>query len=136
MPAPSRLPGVMTGAWRVARRAALDPRTVGVLRAGPRAAAFLSRASARTAAAGGDDTIVPVRTTPALAVQVLVDELMIAAFRHPRLLPRPGDFEVAATDLADAAAFIEANGWSADPSAYHEAPPPPDSVVRRLGQVP
>ena len=136
IPAPERVSGVVTGAWRVARRAALDPRTVGVLRAGPRAAAFLSRASARTAAAGSDDTIVPVRATPALAVQVLVDELMIAAFRHPRLLPRPGDYAVAAADLAEAAAIVEDHGWSSDPAAYHHAPPPPDSVVRRVGQLP
>ena len=136
IPASERVSGVVTGAWRAARRAALDPRTVGVLRAGPRAAAFLSRASARTAAAASDDTIVPVRTTPALAVQVLVDELMIAAFRHPRLLPRAGDYDVAAADLATAAAYLDAQGWSADPAGYHRVPPPPDSVVRRLGQVP
>lgn len=134
--APSRLSGVMTGAWRAAHRAATDPRTVGVLRAGPRAAAFLSRASARTAAAGGDDTIVPVRATPALAVQVLVDELVVAAFRHPRLLPKEGDYAMAAADVAEAARIFEANGWLADPTRYHRTPPPPDSAVRRVGQFP
>lgn len=134
--APSGLPGVVNGAWRAARRAALDPRTVGVLQAGPRAAAFLSHAAARSASAADDDTVVPVRPTPGLAAQVLLDEIMIAAFRHPRLLPRGDDYAVAAADLTEAVDALGAGGWLADPGAYHGRPPAPEVTVRRGGQVP
>ena len=136
VPAASGLSGVVSGAWRVARRTALDPRAVGVLRAGPRAAAFLSRASARSAGAAEDDTIVPVRATPGLAAQVLLDELMIAAFRHPRLLPRGDDYAMAAADLTAAADVLDRGGWLDDPAGYHRAPPVPSVTVLRRGQVP
>ena len=136
VPAPSGLSDMVNGAWRAARRAARDPRASGILRAGPRAAAFLSRASARTARADSDDTVVPVRPTPGLAAQVLLDEIMIAAFRHPRLLPRGDDFAVAAADLAEAVTVLEAGGWLADPASYHPRPDVPDVTVRRRGSVP
>lgn len=135
-PAPAGWSGMVNGAWRAARRAAFDPRTVGVLRAGPRAAAFLSRASARSAGAADDDTIVPVRATPGLAAQVLLDELMIAAFRHPRLLPRGDDYAVAAADLEAAADVLAAGGFIDEPATYHRRPPLPAVTVRRSGQVP
>lgn len=133
---PSRIPGVMGSAWRAALRVAGDPRTMGVLQAAPRTAAFLSHANARTAAGEDDDTIVPVRPSPALAAQVLLDEVMIAAFRHPRLLPRGDDYAKAAADLLATRAALEAGGWLADPAAYHGHPLAPDLVVRRSAQVP
>lgn len=123
-------------AWRAARRVAGDPRTIGVLQAAPRTAAFLSRASARSSGADQDDTIVPVRPSPRLAAQVLLDEVMIAAFRHPRLLPRQGDFARAAADLSATRDVLEGGGWLEDPASYHGAPPAPDLVVHRDGQVP
>ncbi|HAM03563.1 MAG TPA: alpha/beta hydrolase [Acidimicrobiaceae bacterium] len=133
---PSRIPGVMGSAWRAALRVAGDPRTMGVLQAAPRTAAFLTHANARTAAADVDDTVVPVRPSPALAAQVLLDEVMIAAFRHPRLIPRGDDYAKAAADLLSTRAALEAGGWLADPAAYHGRPPAPDLVVRRPAQVP
>jgi len=107
-----------------------------MLRAGPRAAAFLSRANTRSAGAAGDDTIVPVRTTPRLAAQVLLDEVMIAAFRHPRLLPHGNDYANAATEIAELRAMCEDRGWSADPLSYHATPAPPDLVVTRRAHLP
>ena len=133
---PSRVPGFVSSVWRVARQVASDPRPIGILQAAPRTAAFLSRASARTAAGARDETVVPVRASPGLAAQVLLDEVMIAAFRHPRLLPRDEDYEAAARDLADAQAVLTAGGWLADPGSYHGTPPAPDLVVHRHGQVP
>jgi pimeloyl-ACP methyl ester carboxylesterase len=133
---PQRVPGLVGSAWRAARRWAGDPRTVGVLQAAPRTAAFLSRARARSAEAAHDDAIVPVRPSPALAAQVLLDEIMIAAFRHPRLLPRPGDYARAAADLSATRAGLEHGGWLAEPAAYHGAPPAPELVVRRRLSVP
>ncbi|MHB8328280.1 MAG: alpha/beta hydrolase family protein [Acidimicrobiales bacterium] len=134
--APSGLSNVINGAWRVARSIVLDPRAVGVVQAGPRAAAFLSRANARTAGAGTDDTIVPVRPTARLAAQVLLDEVVIAAFRDPRLLPNEGDYIQAATDVALARDMFSARGWLGDPAAYHRSPPAPDLVVTRAGHLP
>ncbi|MHB8438429.1 MAG: alpha/beta hydrolase family protein [Acidimicrobiales bacterium] len=133
---PSGMSGVVTGALRTARRVALDPRTMGVLRAGPKAVAFLSHATARSAGAALDDTIVPVRATPKLAAQVLLDEVMIAAFRHPRLLPRSADFARAAADMARAREMFAKQGWLDDPVAYHDNPPAPELVVSRRVNVP
>lgn len=123
-------------AWRVARRVAGDPRTIGVLQAGPRTAAFLSRASVRSAGADQDDTIVPVRPSPRLAAQVLLDEVMIAALRHPRLLPRDEDYATAAGDLVATREEFDANGWLDDPVGYHGVPPSPQLVVHRRAQAP
>ena len=75
--------GVLTGAARVVR----DPRIAGMLRAGPRVMDFLVRSHRRTTRIDGDDSIVAVRPTPALAAQAYVDELLIAALRHPDLYP-------------------------------------------------
>src|ERR1700722_6270682 len=74
--------------YRGARGAALDPRTVGVLRAFPRAAVFLTQANRRTVNRAEDDTVIPVRPSAGLAAQVFLDEFGIAMFRPPRLLPR------------------------------------------------
>jgi hypothetical protein len=118
------------------RRAVLDPRALGVLRAVPKAAAFLSRAQARTAGAAGDTRVVPVRTTPGLAAQVLLDEVVIAAFRHPRLLPRGNDYATAAADVAAEQELLAERGWLAHPAGYHRTPPVPDLMVHRSGAVP
>ncbi|MHB8680942.1 MAG: alpha/beta hydrolase family protein [Acidimicrobiales bacterium] len=134
--APTGFAGVVNGAWRTARRVAMDPRAVGVLRAAPRAVAFLSHASARTAGGTGDDTIVPVRPSPGLAAQVWLDEVMIAAFRHPRLLPHGDDYARAAADVAAMRAALEARGCLDDPGSYHRSPAVPDLVVQRSGQLP
>ena len=129
------LPGVVGGAWRTARRVATDPRTLGVLQSGPRAAAFLSHAAARTARIS-DDTIIPVRATAALAAQVWLDELMIAAFRHPRLIPDDRAFAQAAADVSDAHDLMAERGWLADPATYHRKPDAPETVVLRRRSVP
>ncbi len=121
--------------YRGARIAALDPRTLGILRAVPRAAGFLTQANRRSALAAQDDTVIPVRTTPGLAAQVLLDEVLIAMFRHPRLLPRNRDFPPAAADVAAAHAMFAERGWLEDPSSYHETPEAPDEVVRFRRQV-
>ncbi|HZU80924.1 MAG TPA: alpha/beta hydrolase, partial [Acidimicrobiales bacterium] len=134
--APPGLTNLVNGTWRAARRVAFDPRALGVLRAGPRAAAFLSRARTRTATSVGDATVVPVHTSPGLAAQVLLDEVMIAAFRHPRLLPHGDDYASAGADVARARDVLSTQGWLAAPRSYHRTPPPPDLTVRREGRVP
>ncbi len=130
-------PGVANRLYRTARGAASDPRALGVLRAIPRTAVFLTQANRRTgaAAATGDDTVIPVRPTAGLAAQVLLDELVIAMFRHPRLLPKEEDYAVAAADVAKAATLFEARGWMDNPSSYHRQPPVPSDVKRVRHQV-
>jgi len=118
-----------------ARGAALDPRTLGALQALPRAAVFLRRANVRTTANAGDDTVVPVRTTFGLAAQVFLDELMIAMFRHPRLIPDDDAIAFAVADLAAAQGLFAERGWLDDPAAYHRTPPEPSGVTSRVRPV-
>ena len=132
---PSGISGAAGSVWRAARRVTNDPRTVGVMRAGPRAVAFLSRANARTAGAGADDTIIPVHTSPGLAAQVLLDEVLIAAFRNPRLLPQGDDYAQAAADINFAHRQFGDQGWLNNPASYHRTPPAPESVSIVAGKV-
>ncbi len=96
-----------------ARRAAGDPRLTGVLRAAPSVAYFIARSRARSAEAALDDTVVPVRTTPVLALQAYLDEVLIAVLRHPELLPKESDCTSAAADSCDCGPCSHARvGWS------------------------
>jgi len=117
-------PKIVSGALGVAR----DPRTAGVVQAGPRVGMFLARSLHRTARLGGDDSIIRVRPTPALALQAYVDELLIALFHHPDLVPELEDFAPAAADLALARDLFRAKGWLEDPAGYHRDPPVPEDV--------
>lgn len=120
--------GLATALARGGAAVARDHRTLGVLRAGPRVAGFMANARRRTGAAADDDTIVPVRASPALAAQAYLDEVLIAAFRHPGLLPTDADYQPAADDLEEARALFAGRGYLDDPAAYHGAPPCPDDV--------
>lgn len=111
-----------------AARAIRDPRIAGVLRAGPRVVDFLVRSHRRTAGIAADDSIVAVRPTPALAAQAYLDEVLIAALRHPDLLPKEDDYAPAAAELQAARELFEARGWIDHPASYHRDPPPPDDV--------
>ncbi len=105
-----------------------DPRVIGVLRAAPRVGQFLARSSRRTSSAGQDESIVPVRPTPALAIQAYIDEVLIAVFRHPDLLPSSDDYALAASDLAATQALFSASGWLDHPTEYHRSPQAPEDV--------
>lgn len=107
---------------------ARDPRLAGVLRAGPRVGLFLTRCAARNSRVPGDHTLVPVVPTPALAFEAYLDELLIALFHHPDLIPAPDDFAPAAADLARARALFSARGWLDEPAGYHRDPPVPEDV--------
>ncbi len=109
---------------------------MGVLRAGPRVGLFLGRSRRRTTRGGHDDTIVPVRPTPGLAVQAYLDEVLIALFRHPDLLPNSDDYASAAADLAQSQALLSARGWRERPVDYHRAPEAPTDVRGRHGRTP
>ena len=111
-----------------ARRAAADPRLTGVLRAGPSVASFIARSRVRSAGAAHDDTVVPVRTTPGLALQAYLDEVLVAVLRHPELLPKESDCASAAADIERLRDLFAREGWLDRPAAYHRDPPPPDDL--------
>ena len=117
-------------------RAIRDPRVAGVLRAGPRVVDFLARGRRRTAGIAVDDSIVAVRPTLALAAQAYLDEVLIAALRHPDLLPKEDDYAPAAADLVAARELFAARGWIDHPAGYHRDPPPPEDVRAEHEHVP
>lgn len=90
----------------------------------------MTQANRRTTARAQDDTVIPVRPTAGLAAQVFLDELVIAMFRHPRLLPREEDFHLAARDIEAARSLFVTKGWLDDPGSYHRQPPIPSDVER------
>ncbi len=96
---------------------------------------FLVRSHRRTSRVDTDDSIVAVRPTPALAAQAYLDEVLIAALRHPDLLPREADYAPAAADLQAARELFEARGWIDHPARYHRDPPAPDDVHVRHERV-
>jgi len=146
-PLPSGLPSVLPAAvgalapvgrlaaraYRGARQVAGDPRVSGMLRAAPSVAVFLARSRERTAVAAHDDTVVPVRATPGLALHAYLDELLVAMFRHPELLPKEHDYAPAASDLEELRAMFSWRGWIDQPARYHRDPPPPDDLETRHG---
>ncbi|MGA2933203.1 MAG: alpha/beta hydrolase family protein [Acidimicrobiales bacterium] len=119
---------LFTGFIAGVARAIRDPRIAGVLRAGPRVVDFLIRSHRRTAGIADDDSIVKVRPTPALAAQAYLDEVLIAALRHPDLLPKEEDYVPAAADLTIAREIFAVRGWIDHPATYHRDPPAPDNV--------
>src|SRR5579863_7533609 len=125
------LAAVNAGVLRLAR----DPRTTGVLGAGPRVGRFLYE-SARSG--HGLDTDVgdsPFRPTARMAAEALIDEVLISLFHHPDLVPRDEDFGPAAADLAAARTLFAERGWLDQPETYHHDPPAPTDVRVRHGKV-
>jgi hypothetical protein len=110
-----------------ARRFVSDPRTVGVVQAGPRAAAFVARDWARRRR--GEEPSLGVGAAVGLAAQVLLDEVVISALRNPRLFPAEDDYDAAAADVEAALALWADNGWLDEPEAYHVDPGTPSSTV-------
>src|SRR5438270_2237663 len=106
---------------RTARNVITDPRTLGVARAAPRTAAFLAKS---WAAEGGVN-----RPTVGFAAQVLLDEVIIAAMKDPRLLPHREDYLRAGADMAAAHDLWSERGWLDKPEGYHRDPSVPSGAV-------
>ena len=117
-----------TRALHGARDVATDPRLSGLLRAGPSVATFMARTRERSAGAAHDATVLRVRATPGLALHAYLDEVLIAMFRHPELMPKAHDYAPAASDLEKMHALFDTRGWLDHPTLYHRAPPPPRGV--------
>ena len=96
----------------------VDPRLTGVLRAGAqRGVVHRPQPGPQRRSARLDDTVVPVRATPGLALQAYLDEVLIAVLRHPELLPKESDCASAAADSSDCGPCShEKVGWTIRPS--------------------
>ncbi|MCU1449467.1 MAG: hypothetical protein JWP02_1637 [Acidimicrobiales bacterium] len=110
---------------RSARAILSDPRTVGVAQAAPRTAAFLAKAWMTSMAPGAEAS----RPTVGLAAQVLLDEVLIAAMKNPRLFPTEDDYVRAGRDIADAYDLWQERGWLDEPERYHVDPPAPTGCM-------
>lgn len=122
--------GASGGVWGAARRFFLDPRTVGVAQAAPRAAAFMARNWSRSRMRDGSALRdVEFQPSVGLAAQVLLDEVLISAMRNPRLFPRGDDYARAGEEIAAAKQLWRERGWLDRPADYHEEPGVPDGLV-------
>jgi len=104
-----------------ARAILRDPRTVGLAQAAPRTAAFLTRSWARSRVPGLESS----KPTIGLAAQVLLDEVLMAAMKNPRLFPSDDDYERAGRDIEAAHQMWSERGWLDDPESYHRDPDVP-----------
>ncbi|MBV8303168.1 MAG: hypothetical protein JOZ04_03085 [Acidimicrobiia bacterium] len=105
---------------RSARSILTDPRTVGVAQAAPRTAAFLARSWASR-----EPGLESGRPTLGLAAQVLLDEVLMAAMKSPRLFPSDDDYVRAGRDIAAAHEMFSSRGWLDHPERYHADPDVP-----------
>ncbi|MBV8159985.1 MAG: alpha/beta hydrolase [Acidimicrobiia bacterium] len=90
-------------------------------RAAPRTAAFLARSWMTSRAPGREAE----RPTLGLAAQVLLDEVLMAAMKNPRLFPSDDDYVRAGRDIDAAHQLWSERGWLDDPAAYHRNPDVP-----------
>jgi hypothetical protein len=104
-----------------ARSILTDPRTVGVAQAAPRTAAFLAKSWATSRLPGGEAG----RPTLGLAAQVLLDEVLMAAMKNPRLFPSEDEYVRAGRDVEAAHEMWSARGWLDHPESYHRDPDVP-----------
>jgi dienelactone hydrolase len=105
---------------RSARSILADPRTLGVAQAAPRTAAFLAKSWMANRVSGDASPL-----TVGLAAQVLLDEVLMAAMKNPRLFPSDDDYVRAGRDIADAHQMWADRGWLDEPERYHHEPEAP-----------
>ena len=120
-----------TARWRTVAKH-LDRRSlVRATKAVPRTLRFVGR----TLLSGEVDESVPrPPLTIALAVQVALDEALLAVAMTPNRYPRRRDYQRVGEELAEARAMYRRRGWLARPPSYHREPPPlheADVVWRR-----
>jgi hypothetical protein len=98
----------------------------------------MARSWARSRQLAPDPTAAPPQPSLGLAAQVLLDEVLIASMKNPRLFPDEDDYRRAGEEIRAAHELFGAEGWLDDPERYHdERPRPADWSVRRrrvLGQ--
>jgi hypothetical protein len=110
--------------YRRARRIILDPPGGRLFMTMPRTLSFMARSwSRRLQTPVYPDPPAP-RPTPALALQVQLDEMILAVMKSPRRYPRRLDYERVGAEVARGVALYEGQGWLDQPLTYHRAPPP------------
>ncbi len=90
-------------------------------RAIPRTFQFLGSALLRGEVA---DALPAPHLSVGLAVQVAMDEALLAVALTPRRFPLRGDYLRVADELAEADDQYTRNGWIDNPRSYHRTPPP------------
>jgi hypothetical protein len=120
--------------YRRTRRLVLDPPGGRLLMVGPRTLRFVAVSAGR----GRRHPVYPdppaPRPTPGLALQVAMDEVILAAVKGPRLYPRRPDYHRAGDEVRRGAALFEDRGWIDEPARYHRRPPPLTSPDIRPGR--
>jgi hypothetical protein len=98
----------------------------------------MARSWARSRQLAPDPVTANAQPSLGLAAQVLLDEVLIASMKNPRLFPRDDDYRRAGEEIRAAHELFGAQGWLDDPGRYHDVHPRPgDWSVRRervLGQ--
>jgi dienelactone hydrolase len=122
-------PSLVGDAIRYLQRMATDPRTIELVGAPPRTAAYLARTYHRSRRVPEGESHVATRLSAGLATQVLLDELTISALKDPALFPLDHDYAAAGADMRAAHDLYAHEGWLDDPVSYHRDPPAPEWQV-------
>ncbi len=70
------------------------------------------------------DGLPAAKVSPAMAVNVALDESILSLAMGPNRFPRRADYERVGAELEGAIALYEREGWLDNPLAYHQVPPP------------
>jgi hypothetical protein len=97
----------------------------GLLQVAPHTLGFLARTWMRSLASAGVPTpAVLAALTPALGLQVAMDEVVLSVLKDPRLYPGRADYLRAEEETLAAEEMFSARGWVDEPALYHGTPPP------------
>jgi len=99
----------------------------------PRTGGFAYRTMVRRVTGEPQAGLPRAKLTPSLLASVAMDEAILTMAMGPDRLPRRADYERVASELHDAEALFDANGWIDDPVSYHVAPPPIEGVQIKSG---
>src|SRR4051812_31493193 len=117
--------------YRRLRRLVLDPPGGRLLMTVPRTLQFVANAAARGLRAPVYPDPPAPRPTPGLALQVAMDEVILAAMKSPKRYPRRLDYSRVGGEVVEGAALYEERGWLDEPLRYHRDPPVLDSPLAK-----
>jgi dienelactone hydrolase len=120
--------------YRRAKRLVLDPPGGRLAMVGPRTARFVTNAALRGMRAPLYPDPPSPRPTPGLALQVAMDEAVLAVMKSPKRYPRRPDYHRLGDEVRSGTELFEERGWIDAPLGYHRTPPPlvdPASAAER-----